>query len=55
MEEAKICKIEEFAASHPDDWEGFGAGRTVREYFSEYSYIPDLYERLCSDFDIRMS
>lgn len=25
---------------------------TVEEYFEEYSYIDDLYERVCSDLEI---
>lgn len=26
--------------------------RDVEEYFAEYSYIDDLYERVCSDLEI---
>ncbi len=29
-----------------------GYDRDVREYFQEYSYIDDIYERVCSDLDI---
>lgn len=38
---------------HRDKWEALqGEGRSIEEYFRDYSHIDDLYERVCSDLGI---
>jgi hypothetical protein len=53
--EAQIAQIETFANSNPQAWEDLvGRGRTVRDYFDEYSYIEDIYYRLCLDLGLEL-
>lgn len=48
--EAQIAHIEEHADKFEDH---VGVKQSVRGYFADYGHIPDLYERLCSDLDIK--
>ena len=48
--QAQIAHIKEHEAEFYDLMQG--DERTVEDYFDEYSYIEDLYERLCSDLNL---